>query len=608
MEEKIIRIPSWEEVKPDSSLTHYATTWLVTKDIDRNIVVDDLTSYEDSNNLTSYRIPGEIPLGEIFYVHILRHFKDEDGNEVENNDYEGPIKIIRNESSLSDMVVPRLWIEDPGVTSISVDFSTGLKIELATPDSNVKITGTTWIVEADNNIVYAKINDKDNIYGLTLGPDVFDFSSVDIVKVTVQHIADMEDGTRVESRTIVETHKVSYDYFKIASNLVGLDPNKENVITIQPTTDRAITPIAANLYDLNSQFVSPLEIDGLNIIIPADLLEPDSSYKINLTYTYQDPNTLEIKTNYADIVFTTIPYNEARFVYPDRVYKNTITELPIVPASDLNIKTSIVQITEQSVTGLIPIFDNNNRISFIGIGVDGKLFYNNQDATIIYANNVHKFEFLPTPDGVIRFAAISDYNGVYIRFHEYDPYNNKVTYKNTITRTYDTSIINSNSFTTLGNKFYMLGLSNNTLYLEEFNGVNGFTLIKTFTLPGVENIDGVSMTAIDIDKLLIIPKTGDSIYTYVYDFSLDTITQSFALPTRFRNVDVISFTRANGNAIIFLQNDDTSFAEYDIYNNTITEHVGSKYSYNINNVIKLKSVDHIKFGYNGDDLVPFRYE
>lgn len=167
----------------DSGLSHLATSWQVSRTTNFDNVDELLINkVADTTNLLSYRDSIDITPYDTIYVRTKYHFND---NKTSNWSRVTSLHGDQVEIVLSDVI-----IQTP-VVDLKIDFKNNMDGELLITSSPYSLyTGagvhkyTTWtITTADNEILYERKMDEDNLTKLVLTAKDVDFSKVYVIKV-----------------------------------------------------------------------------------------------------------------------------------------------------------------------------------------------------------------------------------------------------------------------------------------------------------------------------------------------------------------------------------------------------------------------------------------
>lgn len=593
---KIFNIPKWDT---DSGLTHYATTWVISLDKDG---FKEIYRVDKSSDLLLGIDVNIIPLiGEVYYIKALRHLNDSDGNDVGYTAWAGPVKLINNDSNKNDVFIPKTYINMPYVTNIDITADDGLIMTLAPVDSNVLLLSTRVIIESDTGTeVYSKIFDKD-VSEIIISNDDYNFTSVGNFIIKIMYIG--------EYNTVSQIFKKRHSYVSELYTLVGslklLDTTSENIIKILPINDSDISVVTAEIVDIGNTPIVACTVNDNIVTIPV-ALKHNYTYKLMLELSYTDPVSNETKTFIKEHYFTTDTESEAIF-FKDMSY----TGMSLISEDNDPIIDNVIINTEQSLYGVIPFIDKGVLKLFINDTTTNS-FKLLKDTGIDIPNSLFKIDFLPNNKLVIFYG--EDTNNMDIRLYRYNYYTDELSLITTINDVARYDTISTNSFTLINDRYYFYDYNDESALVIKYLSLIDDKVYdyKELTLPDLDSFTFCNVTLIDFNKVLIVPKSTDVVFTYVYDFINDEITIANSIPDNFRNIDLMSRRLLNGD-ILYTKVNENNNKEYMIYDhitNTLnynTFDVNTDKYFNIN--ISLKSGAYYMLTYEDDDKLDiYKYE
>lgn len=167
----------------DSGLSHIATSWQVSRTTDfgdpATLLVDQAA---DTTNLLSFKDSIDVTTYDTIYVRTKYHFND---NKSSNWSRVTSLHGDQVEIVLSDVI-----IQTP-VVDLKIDFKNNHAGELVLTTSPYELytgagehSSTSWtITSADNEVLYDRKMDEDNLTKLILTADDVDFSKVYVINV-----------------------------------------------------------------------------------------------------------------------------------------------------------------------------------------------------------------------------------------------------------------------------------------------------------------------------------------------------------------------------------------------------------------------------------------
>lgn len=579
----IINIPLWTI----TDITHYATTWRLYSDESCTILEDSLE--ETTTDLTSWKSDKLIPTGSIWYVKALRYLKDSSGNNINNTEWIGPKPIINNDSNINDYLSPKYFIKEPYIKSFDYLPTTGISLTLEPYSGNVGYVTTTLYLKDEN--------DKDlyvNTYDINTNQTI-DVSSLDVnfYKVNVLKVYVVHSGNHsVISKVYKEIFHLKDVYYKILGNTVSIDPYTPNTLEIKSTN---ITPVIikeAKLITTNGSFISSCEYKDDVLTIP-NILEFNSSYNIDVTFSYTDNNNV-IQEKKDTIYITTRNNDEKEYIDSNFKYEYIIKKVnSITPNSvyDL-VKTSINFNTEELYTNLIPYIGNSNDVINFYIYDKNENLPKINKININTLNENYTIRLVTKNKGYIQTTL----NGILVlNFFDYDAFKDTITITNTINTTLISLKSDMIKIAEVGNKNYLVGINNiNTkeIIVYEVDIING-TLNQLYTY--MLDDDATEITVVPyLDSNILITPIGLNLNRNLLYSTIENFIIVFnAIPINFINKNQYVTRLKNGSIFGIKMEILTNVLEFyiiDIYNNIVSVkqseylHTGS-----IKNITKLKN-------------------
>jgi len=597
---KIISISKWDD--ENTGLTHYATTWQVSDSPDfQNVLLEEP---ESETFLDTWEVNLAIPTGEVYYVRAKRHFKDSEGNVVENDIWLGPEPLIEASEIKIEPLKPSVYVEDPYVEFVSLDAENGLKLRALEPKDGIGVVSVDWTIKADGKTVYSIMDKTEDPFVLIVSNDVYNFTAAEEIEVLVRYNGKLGVSSRLYKDKIELTKRL----FHLDVDLSNFPLNENTLVNIISDSDIGVTvysPVLITTLD-NKVIAEAQVLDGNKLDIPASYLKPNTSYKISIPVSYVDP--VENVKRSTEVVFyiKTAKASEAFTINPDYEYKNRFVRVGLVDPKDFDIKP-IPQHTEQPITGTIPMLDYNGRIDLkLLTGLENGFGLSSIKKLFDYDSEAIKFEFLPY-NRLLVFRKPIDKDPV-MELYEFDPYKDELkAIKTNVIFPQAMSIIERNPTFILDDKFGFGIVNEGSLELNVIDKDGNIETVKTLTLPGVEGLRNVTLSQFDYDTLMIVPEGGTvPTRSIVYDFNKDDLFLGPVIPEDFRNKPLTNNRLINGNIIYFKLDTPDDFMVYnrkthsfDITLNDLTTEnnwIGS---------IKLKSGRLLKYLIDSDGKINF---
>lgn len=564
---KIFSIPEWGG---DSNLKHYATTWLITSDFNGNNIVYRVDKSTES--LLNFEINFEIPIGHTYYIKALRHLDRPDHNgtlgyDVEYNHWIGPIKLINENTETNEAFIPELYIDTPYIKYFDITAEGGLSVELIQEYGNVPRLYTRVIIESgDGTEVYSHDYDMDT-YRINISNTIFNFTVEDKFYIKILYIGDLN----VISPVLKEEHSYVQDQYRLIGNTSLIDPAVGNTLKFI-TTDSHIEVISAAVKTLEDNVLVEAVVDGDNITINQNTIKYDMSLKLVLTLEYLHPSSGATYTRVNEhFISTRNKYNLMDFNFN----MEYLDEITLLNSGQPNNIKDIPLHTEQNTAGYIPILDEETKLKLYIHNESTNTFYE-MDDVLGLGEDVVGVGGLPLYCNLVfgrsdRLYLVRE-NGDYTITTYYD-YNNlrNVLYlsRYSITSPASKNNIIANSNVIVQGElytFYNYDDDDDVMVILPAAVENDIYV----TIPGLGNAEIINVTLIDTDTVLIIPVSDTAVYSYMYNFTYDTIVTGPIIPSEFRNATTTGRRLLNGD-VIYTRYDSGNNKEYMVYNHITKE-------------------------------------
>ena len=623
----------------DSSTEHYATSWVLAKNMTSNdngqILVNDKPvevtedakiiydgkTYDPNNSkddLSTLRSLGfvdmviksetdviawdpnyDVPVGVVWYISALRHLRDKNTKEDLNNDIWLPVDPAINKNSFkNEFFSTKLEISEPSI--LNMDYVPGKSITLTLPEpkSNVTYLNTFIVIKdtAGKTILTKIINIKDNKNQITIDStkDNVDFDNYDVITIKLWHVANHS----TISPEYKETFLLKQVYFNIEGRKNDIDPYSVNELAVITKSTTSVEVINAVVEDSGEKVLANCAIvDGKYIKIPNNVLEFNDAYTValDLLITYDNGKKDTIK--YYVPITTRIYSEEKTVIDKDYMYKNVLNVINNYDYEKavFTIDKDISINSEEFFTYLTPMFDKENKdISFYIFGRNNNIF-SRFKSKILDVDTESTIRLLDKNIGYLTtFEKDNNVNKMLIDIFKYDSYEDELT------------IINKNNPDLLNNHpvmrkvielskgYYLAGISSSNakvLNIYAFDpALNKLTLVTSKTF--ANNIEDISFVEWGEDLGLIYVKSENEIRFQIFSSITSNILESMAIPTEYRNQIVVLERLKNGNIIGFkLQTSDKPLDYFIIDINTqeikqfTNSYKGNGTLVNINNLI-----------------------
>ena len=555
----IYNIPEWPK---DSDIKHTKTTWVLARDEDFANIEKELDESEDC--LLVWEVDEVIPTGEIWYIKALRKLEDSDGNDLGNTKWIGPKPVYSEESSVNEYLAPKFYISTPYISELNYKEDEYLDIKLTPYKTNVGYINTSVTVEdMEGNVLATKFQSIDDNDTVRITNAAADLGSMDTVRITIFHT-----GTQSTiSAPAIEVVNLKSGYYKLTGNLKNLDPTYVNTVSVKSTTYIGITVKTADITDANDNTVVRCGVRGPTITIP-DTLEFNNSYFLKLGIEYTDADS-DPKVTTATYQVTTKDTEEIIRI-DDTVVYDGVFDIRSNEVYDDNSKfdLSINFNTEELFTYTIPMPDSaTNKVSLFGLNKD--LYTLSKHIENILEDSTDFYLRLLTK--TTGFMQTTNDNGIaIITPFTYDSFKDTMVVSDAI----DTGLLSSGSFVSrmvqLPSGFYYVGIDKDNdkdALIKKYDPVaKTLTDVITYTLP--DSCSDITISNIGRDRFLMVPRSSsDKVFRfYIYSAIQNYINDSIAIPSDFRDKNLLVQSLYNGNAFILKHNDAGDHAlDYCIY-------------------------------------------
>ena len=552
----IFNIPEWPA---DSKLTHYATTWVLTKDIDGSQVEDELD--DSTTNLNIWEIDKLIPTGEIWYVKALRKLKDSDGNDINNDTWIGPKPVFNEKSNANEHLTPALYVSDPFIKDIAYVPGDKLTIEITEPKTNVAYIGTVVTLFNDaGKLVYEKTINFNDVNGLiTIDNNDIDFSSIYKLGITLINVA----SHSTISKVVKDAYYLKKIFYTIDGNRTNLDANEPNNFKVNSTSEIGISVTKAEVLSIDNDVLIELKSSDNIIAIPPEL-KLNSSYKLKIYMTYVDNNGNN--QDITDTIYITTMGQNEKFVYDSSYkYKNEVIKVSDVSDNVDNISDGMGN-TEEFYTFVTPIKMSNGNCEMTVIDKTNNKLVKLKDGTSCVDGD-YTIRLVTQSEGYIQ-SMDSDSKQLKLTNFTYDPFKDIITLGTTITTDIVSDTPVSRKVMEMADGLYLIGVNKDNDKQIDFYTLDLKSMVLTLKQSYTNDVSltDISVCELSDTEVLILPK-GDSAYrTIVYSINDNYATKGLSLPKDFKNKDIISFRLRNDIIVIFKladSSDKLNFLMYD---------------------------------------------
>jgi len=604
----------------DSNIEHYATTWILaekmSKDSDKNLLIDgkqvsiteddklkvgdDIIEENDTDKMKQYGIKAfviksekflnawdvgfDVPVSAIWFVSALRHLRDEDGEDIDNDKWVGPTPTISEKSFKNEFFATKLYMQAPYISEFN--YTPGDKIELVIPKpkSNVFYLGTILEVRDDQKeLILTKVyNLEETDYKIEITNDDIELDKYNVLHFKLMHVGNHS----TLSSPYEETFMLKKVFFNVVGRKKNLEPLDTNELVITKTTTTSVEVESAYLLSGDKkEVIAPCEVLDKEVVrIPKNVMYFNSNYvvKLNLKITYQ--NGKEEKLEYYVPIATRAYKEEKLTIVKDYYYKNSLEEVRKYDYENTSYRLSKDKIfnTEEFFTYLIPLPNKKEEDTSLFIfGREEQSFTTFKTGFLDIYDNL-TIRLLTRRTGY--FQTIKD-GKLTLNSFSYDSYSDEITLQNET----NTNLINKFNYLRkvieINGGYYVAGINandNKTLEIYKYNPVlNEFVKVaeRTFDF----EIEDISFVEQGYLHGLIYCKGSDVIRFYTFTSTTNDIIDSIAIPTAFRNTELYLEQLLNGNIIGIKYNNSNKPLDYfiiDIENSELKIYENNDYKGN----------------------------
>jgi len=550
----IFNIPKWPD---DSELTHDATSWKLTRDLEGNEVEDNID--ESTDYLDFWEVDKIIPTGEIWYISSLRRLKDSDGASISNDVWIGPKPIFNEESNTKDYLTPELNISEPYIRD--VEYLPGEKITIVIPEpkTNVAYEGTSISLYDDSNtLVYGEIvNYYDNDGIITITSDAVDLASIYKLNIVAVNIA----SHSTLSKVVFDAYYLKKVFYNIEGNTLDLDYTGSNTLKVLSTSEYAVTLDSAELLSLDGTKLANIDTAGNTLTIPVTI-SINSSYRVKLYLSYTDANGNTQTTT--DLIFISTAGREEKFI-PDLgyVYENNLTPVSIVSDNQNDIYDGNANV-EEFFNNVVAIKQADDKLEFDIIDKQ------NNHMTILKGSNIsiagdYTLRLVTKTKGYIQ---TKDSNGLLVLTgFDYDPFKDIITLGTVLTTdiVIDTPVIRK--VMEMPDNLYVVGVSKVNSKNVNFYTLDLDAMVVTLVNTYVSDTDltDVSVSEVNDTEVVILPKGTNAFKSVLFNVLDGYKMAALSIHTNFKNKDLVSFRLKNDKVVVFKLGDTTDRLNYFIY-------------------------------------------
>ena len=597
----IYNIPEWPK---ESNVNHTATTWVLARDEEFNNIEEELD--ESTDDLLVWEIDKIIPTGEIWYIKALRKLEDDEGNDLHNTKWIGPKPVFSEESSVSEYLAPKFFIDTPYITDVVYTEGEELRVDITPYKTNVGYINTVISVEdIEGNVLITKFIDVDETNNtLVIKADELDIPSLGDIRITVLH-----NGTQsTTSAPIVEILNLKNAYFKIKGNTKELDPTYTNKLEVVSTTFIGVSIMSAVAKTRDGIVIMHPVVNG-NTITLGNNLDFNAEYLLEVTVQYTNTQG-GLETTKKVIIITTGDTDEVRYDIEGVKYDN---ELTMISTTEYNNDVYSFDLgrnfnTEELFTYSIPAPDaNTGKVSLYGLD---KINYrlSKHIENVLPNENDFTFRLLTKTKGIVQ--TLDDDGVVILTPFTFNPYKDSITTSSSINTGLKATAAFVNKIAQLPTGIFIAGIDkddNTKLAIKAYNlNSNALSDVYTYTLPG--GCDDISISELGKDKVLLIPNsTDENVYrTYIYSTIENYINASVVVPGEFRGLNLLVNRLYNGNVVMFKHKATTESFNFCVYDRktestTVTEVDTAPDTKFISNLISLKNGDILTIAKNTEN-------
>ena len=642
----------------DNNAQHYATTWVLAKNLTRNseghlllnnkeITVtddgklnydgkiydpnnnkDDLDKLRDlgfidvlvksKDNLIAWDPNYDVPVGVVWYISALRHLKDSDGDL--GNDIWLPVDPAINKSSFkNEFFATKLEIETPYITDFVYVPGEKIELTLPTPKTNVTYLNTLLVLKDGKNATIltklVNLTDSKNKITISAQDDGIDFDKYEMVTIKLWHLANHS----TLSQEYTETFLLKRVYFNIEGRKNDLDPYSTNEINLVRKTTTSVEIIDAKLMNGPTSTLANCEVlNRETVVIPNNIMSFGQAYTIKLDLLITYDNGKKDNLVYS-VPITTKPYKEEKAqIEKDYEYKNILKQVLQYDDNNTNftVNKDLPINSEEFFTYLTPLFDKENKeLSFYIFG-RGHNAFSRFKHNVINLNEPLTIRLLTRGTGYITNAEEQSdkKQHMILRRFQYNSYEDIVDIKNkTITNLYNNQPT-MRKIIELGKGYYLAGVdTNDNTTINVYNYLPSNDELTLVAHKKLDNpIEDISFVEWGNNMGLIYVKSEKEIRFYTFTVNTLEIIESITIPTDFRNQVLILERLKNGNIIGFktLTNDKPlDYFVIDIYTQDLKIY-SNDYKGNgmLTNIVKLKNGDIVNYLVEDNKVTLYIYE
>jgi len=601
----------------DSNVDHFATTWILaeklSKDKNKNLIIDNkIVTITDNNkikigntiltedNMANFGIKAyvikskkylnawdtgfDVPVSAIWYVAALRHLKDEDGDEIDNDRWVGPTPTISEKSFKNEFFASKLYIQPPYIKEFNYTPGDKLELVLPKPKSNVFYLGTILEIRDENKkVILTKIYNIEKTNNvITITNDDVELDNYNILHFKLMHVGNHS----TLSSPYEETFMLKKVFFNINGRRKDLEPLDVNEIVLVKTSPTSVTIEKAELLSGDKkEVITPCEVVDKEIVrIPNNVMNFNSSYVVRLKLKIVYQNDKEEVIDYYVPITTRSFKQEKTNIIEDYFYKNTLEEVRKYVYEDSVYRLSKDKLfnTEEFFTYLIPLPNKKEK--------DTSLFIFGRDE---HSFSAFKTGFLKDYENItirlltkdIGYIQTTNNGKLELKSFDYNSYNDACVIKHNLTFNLVNKFNYLRKVTELNNAYYVAGVSandNKTIEVYKYNPISN-TTVKVASRTIDFKIEDISFVEQGYSNGLIYCKGKDVIRFYLYVSTTNDIVDSLPIPSAFKNSELYLEQLLNGDIIGIKYNNDNKPLDYfiiDVKENKIKIYENNSYKGN----------------------------
>ena len=579
----ILNIPAWSV----DGITHYATTWKIFSDEECTVLKDSVI--KSTTLLNGWDSNVLVPTGTVWYVKVLRHLKDSDGNDINNTEWIGPKPIINDNSNINDYLAPKFYIKEPYITEFNYTPSKGVSFKVEPYKGNVAYSYTTVYFQDENdNNLFVNTYDINSNNTITVPSTTVNFASINNLKVSIVHSGQHS----VISKVFKETFYLKDVYYTIEGNTLDLDPYTQNNLVIKSNNVTNTEILSGVVNDINDKFVAECTYTGDILSIPS-VLEFNSTYKVVVSFNYKDENNIT-RTKTDTVIITTRNNDEKEVIDSNFEYKYMIKELDSFTHGSTKdkVKTSISFNTEEFYTNLIPSISNvHNKLDLFIFDKEADI-YNTDKSNVLALNENYTLRLVTKTKGY--YQTLSN-NKLVLNFFNYDGYRDTITKTGSITTNLKSLKADMNKLVEIAGNVYLVGINSSNIKQIRIYLVNleNRSLTHIYTYTSNTNLTELTVAPYMDNSILITPVGNNVTRNLLYSIPENFISETLAMPNSFVNKFQYTTRLKNGNIFGIKRgyiDDVLEFYIMDIYKDTISvKQMSYNHGGSITNITKLKN-------------------